>query len=163
MGGMDKLFHKQQRGGRKFKKLPSVVSRDPVTVMTSQRFEHFKKFLPYAFEGNDPDDPWNQIIGLVNGFNLNRMKNIAASVKKILDETMCGFQPRSTPTGGLPHFSFVGRKPRPYGTEFKTLVCAVTSKFEECVHAIYYICYSLLSLQLQRSCFILKSSEVRSL
>ena len=68
-------------------------------------------------------------MGLVDGLNKNRKLNVAASVNKILDESMSAFQPRSTPKGGLPHFSFVGRKPMPYGIEFKVLCCGVTSKF----------------------------------
>lgn len=34
--------------------------------------------------------------------------------------------PRTSKTGGLPHISFVKRKPRPLGTEFKNVACAET-------------------------------------
>ena len=86
VGGVENLFNKKR--GQKHTKLPSVVKCDSVTVLTSQRFEQFKKFLPFSFEGNDPSDPWNQIMGLVNDFNKNRKLNVAASVKKILDENV---------------------------------------------------------------------------
>lgn len=108
--------------------LPSVIRRDPVTVMKKYRFGEFKRYFHFAFEGNDPNDPWNPIIGLVNGFNSNRQLNVAASHKKCMDELMSAFQPRSTPLGGLPNFSYVKRKPRPYGIEMKVLACTVTSK-----------------------------------
>lgn len=137
-GGVEKLFNKQ-RGQRRHKNLPGVVKRDPVSVMSRSRFEEYKKFFSFAFEGNDSDDPWNRIMGLVNGFNNHRKINVAASMNKILDESMSAFQPRSTPNGGLPHFSFIKRKPRPYGIEFKVLVCGVTSKLflHRIIHELY--------------------------
>ena len=124
MGG-EKLWEGMQN---REQNLPSVIHRDPVTVMKKYRFEQFKRYFHFAFEGNDPNDPWNPIIGLVNGFNSNRQLNVAASHKKCMDELMSAFQPRSTPLGGLPNFSYVKRKPRPYGIEMKVLACTVTSK-----------------------------------
>ena len=97
--------------------------------MSQAQFEAYKKFFTYAFEGNDTDNPWNRIMGLVDGFDSNCKVRMAALVKKVMDELMSAFQPRSTPNGGLPHFSYVSRKPRPYGIEFKVLVCGLTSKF----------------------------------
>jgi len=152
-GGVEKMFNKM-RGQRRHKNLPGVVKRDPVSVMSRGRFEEYKKFFSYAFEGNKPDDPWNRIMGLVDGFNYNRKINVAASMKKVLDESMSAFQPRSTPNGGLPHFSFIKRKPRPYGIEFKVLVCGVTSKLflHFIIHKLQYNMYSL--------CFVIQSTEI---
>ena len=39
---------------------------------------------------------------------------------------MRAFRPRTTKTGGLPHLSFILRKPEPLGTEFKVICCGVT-------------------------------------
>jgi len=39
---------------------------------------------------------------------------------------MSAFRPQTTPTGNLPHLSFVERKPEPLGTEFKTCCCSET-------------------------------------
>ena len=36
-----------------------------------------------------------------------------------MDELMAVFRPRTTKRGGLPHLSFIMRKPKPLGTEFK--------------------------------------------
>ncbi|KAL7548885.1 hypothetical protein ACHAWF_013195 [Thalassiosira exigua] len=126
-GGVEKLYNRK-RGSKqeKHKKLPSVFDPQPLDIMSRSRFEDSKKFFPHAFEGHDPKDPWNQIMGLVKGFNSNRKTLMAASFLKIMDELMSAFQPRSTPDGGLPHFSYVSRKPRPFGVEFKVLVCGVT-------------------------------------
>ena len=81
-GGVEKLFNKPRGAKHRHKKLPSLITRQKVGEMSRKRFDDFKKFLPHSFEGNDPKDPWNQIMGLVNDFNKNRKQNIAASVKK---------------------------------------------------------------------------------
>ena len=46
---------------------------------------------------------------------------------------MCQWNPHTTKTGGLPNISFIARKPRPLGTEFKNVGCQVThvTKFLE--------------------------------
>jgi hypothetical protein len=51
---------------------------------------------------------------------------IAASVIKLLDESMSAWCPRKDKTGGLPNISFILRKPEPLGTEFKSMSCFVT-------------------------------------
>ena len=65
---------------------------------------------------------------MVDGFNTNRHDWVAASGRKVLDESMSAWRPQTTKTGGLPHLSFILRKPEPLGTEFKTIACAVTGK-----------------------------------
>ena len=44
----------------------------------------------------------------------------------VLDESMSAWKPRADKLGGLPNISFVMRKPKPLGTEFKTAVDADT-------------------------------------
>jgi hypothetical protein len=73
-------------------------------------------------------DPWHMVLLMVDGYNSNRQSWLAASVRKVLDESMSAFKPRTSKTGGLPHLSFILRKPEPLGTEFKTIACAVTGK-----------------------------------
>jgi hypothetical protein len=51
---------------------------------------------------------------------------IAASVIKLLDESMPAWCPRKDKTGGLPNISFILRNPEPLGTEFKSMSCSVT-------------------------------------
>lgn len=129
-GGVEKLF----RNNNDDDELPSLFKRPEITCMTRGRFEKIKTWFPCAFYGDESsDDPWYKINGFVEGFNKNRHYTIAASVRKIFDELMSPLQPRSTPTGGLPHYSFIKRKPRPHGTEFKVVCCAATGKLYVCV------------------------------
>ena len=89
--------------------------------MAESRFEMFKKVAHYFFADLSvrSSDPWWPIRGGVDGFNANRMRTIRRSRALCTDEAMSAFQPRSSKLGGLPHLSFVQRKPRPLGTEFK--------------------------------------------
>jgi hypothetical protein len=75
------------------------------------------------------DDPWWQILGLVEGFNENWQSMVAAGKWKVLDESMSAWHPQKTKTGGLPHISFIMRKPEPLGTEFKVVACPQTGLF----------------------------------
>lgn len=73
----------------------------------------------------DPDaagqDRWWEIRRLVDNFNQNRLLNVVKSEILIPDEAMSPYQPRTTPTGDLPHLSYVERKPKKLGTEFKCI------------------------------------------
>ena len=71
-------------------------------------------------------DPWWPIRGGVDGFNENRKRTIKRTRAICIDESMSAYQPRSTKLGGLPHLSFIKRKPRPLGTEFKSAADGVT-------------------------------------
>ena len=98
--------------------------------MTFQRFKEICEYFPKGFENLDrkAQDDWYKIDRWVKGLNDNRSKFVAASIRKVLDESMSQWKPRTTDTGRLPHLSFVLRKPRPLGTEFKTVACAETGK-----------------------------------
>ena len=39
---------------------------------------------------------------------------------------MSAFKPRTTKTDGLPNISYIARKPKPLGTEFKTVCCGLS-------------------------------------
>lgn len=91
--------------------------------------KEIKAVFPFAFHDNkaDPEeDPWYKIGLLIDGFNSNRKFVVAASVKKVLDEVMSEWKPRSSVTGGLPNLSFILRKPKPLGTELKVIGCSET-------------------------------------
>ena len=60
-------------------------------------------------------------MGGVDAFNSWRKKVIPPSPILVLDESMLPWKPRSTKTGGLPHLSYIPRKPNPFGTEFKVV------------------------------------------
>jgi hypothetical protein len=118
---------------------------DVTPHMPLRRFEDIKTYFPYAFadfEKKNPalpnHDPWYMLSQLVDEFNKNRSRQVAASVIKLLDETMSAWRPRKNKTGGLPNISFILRKPEPLGTEFKTMACSETGKLNCCV---LYFCF----------------------
>ena len=139
-GGVDALFDK----GKK-KLLDELPSIDLCNRMRKHRFEQLRRVIPTAFHGDDSADPWNPIKSLIDGFNNKRARKIAASYCKVHDESMSAFRPRSTKTGttkvndlvGLPFLSFILRKPKPLGTEFKSTACSQTGKcivYKHCEH-----------------------------
>ena len=84
--------------------------------MSKGRFNELRPYFALMFsDPASPKEPWWQIRGAVDGFNEVRKVNISASSLKVLDEIMCAYQPRKSKTGGLPHLSFVMRKPKPLG------------------------------------------------
>ena len=87
--------------------------------IAESRFMDIKEHLQHAFEGLNPDDPWNEIRPLIDAFNANRRRVVAASATQVVDESMSPFQLRTTKSSKLPHLSYVARKPKPLGTEFK--------------------------------------------
>jgi hypothetical protein len=112
---------------------------DGLGIMAEYRFKEIKAAFPWSFQDktkappddgseDDAKDPWHMVLLLVNGFNKNRQEWVAASVRKVLDESMSAFRPRTSKTGGFPNISYILRKPEPLGTEFKVIACAVTSE-----------------------------------
>jgi hypothetical protein len=122
-GGVDALFDKGKK--KLLDELPSIDLSDR---MKKYRFEQLKRVIPTAFHGDDKGDLWNPIKSLIDGFNNKRARKIAASFCKVHDESMSAFKPRTTKTGGLPFLSFILRKPKPIGTEFKVTACTETGK-----------------------------------
>jgi hypothetical protein len=100
--------------------------------MSRWRFEQIRRFVPFIMcdpDLKDSGDDWWMLRPFVGAFNSTRSKRVAASIKKLLDESMSAFRPRTTKKGGLPHISFISRKPEPLGTEFKVVCCSVTGIF----------------------------------
>eukprot|EP00873_Tetraselmis_striata_P045586 jgi/Tetstr1/465850/TSEL_010470.t1 len=65
-------------------------------------------------------DTWQMFTHMVEDFNRNMMMLLMIGVFITLDEAMSAYLPlRSTKTGGLPHISFIKRKPKPLGTKGK--------------------------------------------
>lgn len=113
--------------------------------MTLYRFNEMRSVFPFAFYDSKGDDPWYPINRLVRDFNENRSRTVAAGCKRTLDESMCSWQPRISKYGGLPHLSFIARKPEPLGTEFKVLCCSETG--------------CLLFIEIQKGMDRMRSSE----
>ena len=62
---------------------------------------------------------------LIGGFN-EAFNNISVSSLKIRYESMSVIRFWTTAKGGLPHLSYIFRKPDPLGTELNTVACSVT-------------------------------------
>lgn len=97
------------------------VDKDGNDLISAHRFKTVKEMLHYAFfDEINEDDPWYPISSLVAAFNDNRRRLVASAILIVLDESMSNFQPRTTKTSLMPHLSFIFRKPKPLGTEYKT-------------------------------------------
>jgi Transposase IS4 len=96
--------------------------------MSWDRFKKIKEWLHRAFHGDhaDVNNPWYQLVELEKAYNENRKHTIANGTSVVLDEGMSAFQPRTTATSTMPKISFVKRKPKPLGTEFKMAACTET-------------------------------------
>lgn len=93
---------------------------DGLNLMSHGRFKDIYANICYAFYDNlATNDPWHPIKGLIDGYNKNRKRTVASGSKIVLDESMSPFQPRTTKTSLLPHISFILRKPKPLGVEYK--------------------------------------------
>ena len=91
---------------------------------------HFKMFLhglPYLWADKKywdipPEDlPFDFIQPFVNEYNKNRTDMIHV-LYLMLDESMSGWRPKTSKTGGLPHISHEPRKPVPLGTMIRNAV-----------------------------------------
>ncbi len=96
--------------------------------MTHYRFKELRRHVSHvmAWPELKQDYAWWRIGAFVCDFNANRRRFIAAHQWKILDELMSLFHPRTRKTGNLPNISYVIRKPKALGTEFKCVVCPKT-------------------------------------
>jgi hypothetical protein len=104
----------------------SIAAKTVFTpYMKLYRFKQFRKMVPKIWEQEDltGNDPWFKFRGAIENFNHIRKLDILSSEKRILDESMSAFRPRTSKYRGLPNISYIIRKPEPLGTEFKTSVC----------------------------------------
>ena len=116
--GGDYLFRKQTER----QVVPDVnFGRDGLNIMAYSRFKNIKENVHFAFYDRKvaESDPYHPVRSLLDGFNDNRKKTIAASIDIVLDESMSPFKPRTTATSVLPNVSFMFRKPKPLGIELK--------------------------------------------
>ncbi|CAB9517187.1 hypothetical protein SEMRO_837_G209150.1 [Seminavis robusta] len=71
------------------------------------------------------DIPWDVIVPAVSGFNKKR-EELFSVFLLMLDESMIGWRPKSTKTGGLPNLTYEPRKPVPLGTMLRNGVECIT-------------------------------------
>ena len=102
--------------------------------------DRFKRILRYWARGTTEDkeqlraNPWAQVDKWVRGFNAARLREIVPGSSLTPDEMMLEWKGKSG-HGGLPHLSFIKRKPQPLGTELKLFVrvplaCACSLRFK---------------------------------
>jgi hypothetical protein len=128
--GGSKLWEKESRREGRGMTKPINYGPDGENIMAFHRFKEIKAAFPWSFQDQRREkDPWNMILLMVDGFNANRHRWVAASVRKVLDETMSAWQPQTSKAGNL----LILRKPEPLGTEFKTIACTVTGT---CMHVV---------------------------
>ena len=85
-------------------------------MQSKDKFIRWKRHLSEGPANASESDPWREVRWLIKGHNENRKKTITASWLVVVDETMWAW------TGqGMPHLSFVKRKPEPLGAEVKNL------------------------------------------
>jgi hypothetical protein len=88
--------------------------------MASWRFETIRRLLRDICPESSVD-PWNRFRPMLDEYNANRSEVLHTDGDSTLDESMSAYQPRLDKLGGLPNISFIKRKPKPLGTEFKTI------------------------------------------
>ncbi len=92
--------------------------------LSGDRFEKVLRFWAYGPEGTEeklPEKPWEQVDYWVRAFNRNRKEGLVVGTDFTPDELMIAWQGKKG-NGGIPHLSFVERKPMPLGTVAK-VVC----------------------------------------
>ena len=129
-------------GGAQFKSETELWATETKGLMPAPDFgrlmsrHKFKRILRYWARGTQEDkdqlrtNPWAQVDKWVRGFNHARLREICPGSNLTPDEMMLEWKGKSG-HGGLPHLSFIKRKPQPLGTELKS-VCEGT--FGMCVY-----------------------------
>jgi hypothetical protein len=88
--------------------------------------ERFQRILRYWARGPDRtteklrENPWEEVDVWIRGFNKNRKREIVLGTDVTPDEMMFEWTENSG-AGGIPHKSFIERKPKPHGSEFKSI------------------------------------------
>ena len=102
-------------------KYETLAKPDFRQYMSRTRFEDIRKHIPATIAKNEAhgSDPWWRLRGGVERFNKKRRALMQTVPVGVLDESMSAWRPRISKCGGLPHISYVIRKPEPLGTEFK--------------------------------------------
>lgn len=96
--------------------------------LNKDRMQRVFRYLargPAGCENELCDDPWSEVRWLVEEFNCQRRLEFKCGWAVVPDESMITWQGKSGP-GGMPHLSFIARKPAPLGLELKTICDADT-------------------------------------
>jgi hypothetical protein len=93
-------------------------------VHVSNAFRKGDALWAYRPDGTNEklvEKPWEEVDYWMRAFNKNRKEELVVGTDLILDELMIAWKEKKG-NGGIPHLSFVERKPIPLGTECK-VVC----------------------------------------
>ncbi|CAB9530025.1 hypothetical protein SEMRO_2714_G335340.1 [Seminavis robusta] len=122
--GVDNLWLYGKSGGR----------RDRANFgqyMPKLWFKCFLAAAPYMFCDKEHwfkerrEKPWEIFSDALDSFNEKRVQ-LFKNVLAMMDETMSGWRPKTSKTGGLPNISFEPRKPVPLGTMLRNAVECMT-------------------------------------
>ena len=97
-------------------------------------FKAFQHAFPYVWAHmkywymDRKDVPWDMFAPFVETYNATR-RNLVRVLYLVLDESMSGWRPKSTKTGGLPNITFEPRKPVNLGTMIRNGVECRTGIF----------------------------------
>ena len=92
-------------------------------IMSKDRFERILRYWargPLGVEDKLGEEPWAEVEWWVDGHNRVRTRWLRAGSLLTPDEIMMAWTGHSGP-GGIPHLSFVKRKPQPLGAELKAV------------------------------------------
>jgi hypothetical protein len=99
-----------------------LAPRDFGRVLSSDRFTRIMRYLSRGPDGTETmkeSDPWAEVRWMVDGFNNSRRTQFKCGWVVTPDEFMIQWTGASGPTNGMPHMSYVPRKPVPLGCEVK--------------------------------------------
>jgi hypothetical protein len=88
--------------------------------------DRFKRILRYWARGPRgtseklKNNPWEEVDYWVRAFNKSRKDELEVGTNVTPDEMMFAWRGKKG-NGGIPHLSFLQRKPIPLGTEYHTL------------------------------------------
>jgi len=130
-------------GASQFKEGTDLWATTPIGLMNPPnfgrrikkgKFDRIMRCLrrgPEGCEDEAGEGPWCPVRWMVDGFNKTRKRECKWGWCSIIDETMFAWRGKSG-TGGMPHLSYIPRKPEDLGCELKTL-CDGTSGVMMCM------------------------------
>jgi hypothetical protein len=115
--GIDNLWRKGKSSGRHT--FPDFGQYVPAAYFRAWQSAAAYMFCDRVYWYEDRRNlNWNVFMPCLSRFN-DRRKNLIQCILLMLDESMSGWRPKTSKTGGLPNISFEPRKPVPLGTMFR--------------------------------------------